>query len=102
MTSKLVNFGYVTVDLTQDCLLGSTGAVLRGHNFHYSRITNEAHLATAYRIAYSLSRREENEGFRVANVLASYVHLHFRTSPGVAKSFVNAAIASRTQTLVGQ
>lgn len=102
MTGKLVNFGYVTVELTQDCLLGSTGTTLRGHSFHYSRIANDQKLDTTYRIAYSLSRREENEGFRVANVLASYVHLHFRTSPGVAESFVNAAIASRTQSSVAQ
>ena len=97
MTSKLVNFGYVTVELTQDCLLGSIGTTLRGHSFHYSRITNDPQLDTAYRIGYSLSRREEEEGFRVSNVLASYVHLHFRTSAGVAESFVNAALSSRRQ-----
>jgi cobyrinic acid a,c-diamide synthase len=102
MTSKLVNFGYVTVELTQDCLLGSIGTTLRGHSFHYSRIANEPHLDSTYRIVYSLSRREENEGFRVGNVLASYVHLHFRTSPGVAESFVNAAISSRKHGMVAQ
>jgi cobyrinic acid a,c-diamide synthase len=102
MTSKLVNFGYVTVELTHDCMLGSVGATLRGHSFHYSRIANDQQLDTTYRIAYSLSRREEDEGFRIANVLASYVHLHFRTSPGVAESFVNAAVSSRKQKIVTQ
>jgi cobyrinic acid a,c-diamide synthase len=102
MTSKLVNFGYVTVELTQDCLLGSIGTTLRGHSFHYSRIANDPHLDSTYRIVYSLSRREESEGFRVGNVLASYVHLHFRTSPGVAESFVNAAVSSRKHGMVAQ
>ena len=100
MTGKLVNFGYVTVELTHDCLLGSIGTKLRGHSFHYSRIVNAPHFDTTYRIVYSLSRREEDEGFRVGNVLASYVHLHFRTSAGVAEAFVNAAIASREQKMV--
>jgi cobyrinic acid a,c-diamide synthase len=102
MMSKLVNFGYVTVELTHDCMLGSVGATLRGHSFHYSRIANDQQLNTTYRIAYSLSRREEDEGFRIANVLASYVHLHFRTSPGVAESFVDAAVSSRKQKMVTQ
>ena len=102
MTTKLVNFGYVTVELTHDCLLGSIGTTLRGHSFHYSRIANQPHLDSTYRIVYSLSRREEEEGFRVANVLASYVHLHFRTSPGVAEAFVNAAILSRKQEVVAR
>ncbi len=103
MTSKLVNFGYMTVELTHNCLLGSVGTTLRGHSFHYSRIVNEPHFDSTYRIVYSLSRREEeDEEFRVANVLASYVHLHFRTSPGVAEVFVNAAILSRKQEVVGR
>jgi cobyrinic acid a,c-diamide synthase len=100
MTDKLVNFGYVTVELTQDCLLGPQGAVLRGHSFHYSRIASHAELDTAYRVQYSLSGCEENEGFRIGNVLSSYIHLHFRTSPAVAECFVRAAVASRSANLV--
>jgi cobyrinic acid a,c-diamide synthase len=100
MTDKLVNFGYVTVELKQDCLLGPQGSVLRGHSFHYSRIASHAELDTAYRVQYSLSGREENEGFRIGNVLASYIHLHFRTSPAVAECFVRAAVVSRSANLV--
>ena len=37
MTDKLVQFGYVTVEFTEDCLLGRKGTVVRGHSFHYSR-----------------------------------------------------------------
>jgi len=102
MTDRLVGFGYVNVELTKDCLIGKAGTVLRGHSFHYSRISNEVQVATNYRVQYSLSGRAENEGYRLRNVLASYVHLHFRAAPTIARSFVEAAIASRTANLVSQ
>lgn len=100
MTEKLVNFGYVTVELTEDCLLGTKGDLVRGHSFHHSRIANDAHVETNYRVRYSLSDREENEGYRMNNVLASYIHLHFRAHPDVARSFFSAALANRTRSLV--
>jgi cobyrinic acid a,c-diamide synthase len=102
MTGRLVGFGYVNVELTNDCLLGKAGTVLRGHSFHYSRISNEFQVATNYHLQYSLSGREESEGYRLGNMLASYVHLHFRAEPTIARSFVEAAIASRTSNLVPQ
>ena len=40
---------------------------------------------------YSLSGRDELEGFSKVNVLASYVHLHFRGNPTLAASLVTAA-----------
>ena len=79
MTGRLVDFGYVNVELTNDCLLGKAGTVLRGHSFHYSRISNEFQVATNYHVQYSLSGRKESEGYRLGNMLASYVHLHFRS-----------------------
>ncbi len=97
MTAKLVNFGYVTVMLTRDCLLGSAGTELRGHSFHYSQRLDAEAAETCYEVTYSLSKRVEQEGFRDGNVLASYVHLHFRTAPGIAEAFVAAALAARLQ-----
>lgn len=100
MTGRLVDFGYVEVELKTDCLLGKAGTILRGHSFHYSRISNVPEVATDYRVHYSLSGRIEDEGYRVDNVLASYIHVHFRTHPAIPRSFVQAAIASRTARLV--
>ncbi len=102
MTPRLVDFGYVTVTLTEDCLLGKVGTVIRGHSFHYSRIANEAAMTTNYRVQYSLSGRTEQEGYRVGNVLASYVHLHFRAEPAIARHFINAAVAVRSTSLVAR
>jgi cobyrinic acid a,c-diamide synthase len=90
MTSKLVDFGYVTVTFTQDCLLGPRGTTIRGHSFHYSRICSDCEVATSYQVGFSLSGKQQREGFTHGNVLASYVHLHFGANPVVARHFVGA------------
>lgn len=91
MTLRLVHFGYVDVAFVQDCLLGEKGTQVRGHSFHCSRLRADAAMPTAYRLKYSLSERNELEGFHYKNVLASYIHLHFRGSPALAASLVTAA-----------
>lgn len=96
MTDRLVQFGYVAVEFTEDGLLGRKGTVVRGHSFHYSRLASRGEVGTSYHVQYSMSGREEMEGFRVGNVLASYVHLHFRANPAVAESFVAAIRQART------
>jgi cobyrinic acid a,c-diamide synthase len=96
MTDKLVQFGYVTVEFTEDCLLGRKGTVVRGHSFHHSRIASQGEIATNYHVQYSMSGIEEREGFRRGNVLASYIHLHFRANPAVAENFVAAIRQART------
>jgi len=99
MTGKLVQFGYVTVELTEECLLGAAGTVVRGHSFHYSRIVDRPAMATNYRVQYSLSDQQEDEGYRLGNILASYIHLHFRAAPELAQHFVEAARNVKTMEL---
>lgn len=91
MTSNLVHFGYVDVEFVEDCLLGRKGATVRGHSFHCSQIKGDCAIPAAYRLNYSLSGRTELEGFHWKNVLASYVHLHFRGNPTLAASLIAAA-----------
>ncbi|MGD0442308.1 MAG: cobyrinate a,c-diamide synthase [Edaphobacter sp.] len=96
MTERLVQFGYTTVEFTEDCLLGRKGTVVRGHSFHYSRIASQGEIGTSYHVRYSLSGKEDLEGFRRGNVLASYIHLHFGANPAVAENFVAAIRQART------
>lgn len=95
MTPRLVQFGYAEIEFTERCLLGEKGLIVRGHSFHYSRLREYSGLPTSWRVQYSLSEQSEQEGFRYKNVLASYIHLHFRSNPALAPSFLAAVRRSR-------
>ena len=97
MTDRLSRFGYVEVEFTRHCLLGPKGTLIRGHSFHYSQLTTRQSLQCSYQVDFSLSGHQEQEGFGFAgaNILASYIHLHFRANPVVATHFVAAAVATR-------
>jgi cobyrinic acid a,c-diamide synthase len=98
MTDRLVNFGYTEVSFTSDCLIGPAGAKARGHSFHCSRIANVGSVEYAYQARNSMTGREEPDGLRVRNVLASYIHLHFLSNPGMADAFLkNAKRAPRQE-----
>ncbi len=91
VTDKLVRFGYVEIELLFDCLLGPKGARLRGHSFHHSQCSTTGEMATAFEARYTLSGKIDAEGYSHGNILASYIHFHFRSSQGIAEHFVGAA-----------
>jgi cobyrinic acid a,c-diamide synthase len=88
MTERLVNFGYTQVTFASDCLIGCAGGKARGHSFHCSTLVDIGPIAHVYRTRHSMTGCEENEGFCVGNVLASYIHLHFLSAPAMAEQFV--------------
>ncbi|WP_432821547.1 cobyrinate a,c-diamide synthase [Trichloromonas sp.] len=85
--------GYREVRLAADSPLGPAGTLARGHEFHYS----ELEMPAAVPRLYQMSRRGGvdlgTEGFRVHNVLGSYVHLHFASNPQVSKHFVEFCLS---------
>jgi cobyrinic acid a,c-diamide synthase len=91
MTDHLVRFGYVEIELVSDCLFGQSGEVIRGHSFHYSTCSPHKEIESLYRVRYTLSGREELEGFRSGSMLGSYLHLHFLSNPSFAENFLAQA-----------
>ena len=87
MLNHLDGFGYTEVQVQEDCLIGVRGARLRGHSFHYSRVTHAGELRRQYHTRRSLSGTQEHEGYSAGSVLASYVHLSFAGSPEAAAQF---------------
>ena len=102
MTDQLVNFGYTEVSFAADCLLGPAGTKARGHSFHCSTIIDRQPIDPVYRVRNTMTGREEPEGLRIGNVLASYIHLHFLSSSGIADAFVRYARSARTEALQTQ
>jgi cobyrinic acid a,c-diamide synthase len=82
--------GYRQAELTENVVIGAKGAVVRGHEFHYSEIDA---MPEEIERCYQVSRQGDIlglEGFRIRNCLASYIHLHFGSNPGIAGTFVSA------------
>ncbi len=88
MTGHLVKFGYAEVTLKEDSLWGPAGTKARGHSFHHSAVVEAGDTARHYRLCYSSNSLEEEEGFGINNVLASYIHLHFLSNPDIAPRMV--------------
>jgi cobyrinic acid a,c-diamide synthase len=84
------SLGYRQVTFQQQNVLGGPGESARGHEYHYSEISNAAGpVDHAYRIADRDGGEETPEGYVVRNTLGSYVHLHFESHPPVAEHFVD-------------
>lgn len=90
MLGRLKALGYTEVVLRRSCLLGEPGGVIRGHEFHYSEIVEEAE--ASFEFAYEIYGRKDevsrHEGYQAGSVLASYVHLHWGSAPESAERFV--------------
>src|SRR5207245_2232928 len=90
MDGQLQRFGYRQLQTLEDSILSPKGQFYRGHEFHWSHITNQD---PALRPAYRMSNAEGDvigyEGFVGPNLLASYVHLHFGQNPLIPEKFIS-------------
>lgn len=88
MLERRKALGYREVTIRSGRTLFSPGKKARGHEFHYSEIE---FMPTGVKRAYKVSRPGNGEvykeGYVVGSVLASYVHLHFASNRGFAKTF---------------
>ncbi|EKO38704.1 MAG: cobyrinic acid a,c-diamide synthase [Solidesulfovibrio magneticus str. Maddingley MBC34] len=91
MGGRFAALGYREVTTRAACCLGPAGTVLRGHEFHYSRL---AAVPDGLPAIYAMTGRkgvvEGPEGFVAGGTLGSYVHLHFGSNPAAAAAFVAA------------
>ncbi|MDQ5816807.1 MAG: cobyrinate a,c-diamide synthase [Actinomycetota bacterium] len=90
MTDRLT-LGYREARAQSDSPLAEAGAIVRGHEFHYSAVEPVA----GERPAWELAGRGR-EGFVSGGVHASYLHTHWAATPEVPWRLVQAA-AHRAQ-----
>jgi len=95
MTAGIQGHGYVRGRVAGANPYFPIGTALRGHEFHYSRVTG----LEAGEFAFSLERGRGiaggKDGLVVENVLAAYTHLHALGAPGWAEGLVAQAHAYR-------
>jgi len=97
MAPRLQALGYVEVETRGDSILGPRGMLMRGHQFRYSTLSPAAERNEKI---YDVRPRWGNpfvEGYRLRNVLASYVHVHWASNPQAAAGFVEACATWRAQ-----
>jgi cobyrinic acid a,c-diamide synthase len=88
MLKRRKALGYREIRLREDCILGRPGETARGHEFHYSEMPA---IPEEFSRVYQVSKGQSDlgtEGYRYRNCLASYIHLHFGSNPGMARAFV--------------
>lgn len=92
ITPRRLTLGYAEVEVVRDTPLAPAGTVLRGHEFHISRLDDvPASVPRAYAARARRSGAPRAEGFLVGNTLMSYMHVHFGSHPQVARHLVAAA-----------
>jgi cobyrinic acid a,c-diamide synthase len=90
MLAKRKALGYRQVEYAAATCMSAAGQSVRGHEFHYSEIGDmPVEIGRCYRVTRQ-GRDLGSEGFHIRNCLASYIHLHFGSNPGIAPSFVAA------------
>lgn len=91
MLGRLKALGYREITQERATVLGLAGQVMRGHEFHYSTITDGAsNVSVAYRMTDRAGMEKAAEGFVVNQTLGSYIHLHLGSYPQAADHFVAA------------
>lgn len=91
MSNKLSALGYREITLLKDTLIGKAGQKLRGHEFHYSHIGENAlngESKTVYQASPRTGVQKSAEGYLIRRTLGSYIHLHFGSCPSAAANFV--------------
>ena len=95
MDSKLRSLGYREITLKQDALIGKKGAILRGHEFHYSSLLDDNidrndNIKNIYNVVQRNKKELNLSGFLKNNTLGSYLHIHFGSNAQSSKSFIKA------------
>jgi Cobyrinic acid a,c-diamide synthase len=76
--SKRLTLNYTEVKVVKPCIVSTHANIIKGHEFHYSRLDN---LAEDSVYAYEMLRGKgidgKHDGIMVYNTLASYMHIHF-------------------------
>jgi cobyrinic acid a,c-diamide synthase len=84
--------GYTILEARGSSPFLEKGAIIRGHEFHYSRIVNLDDLPPmAYYMQRGAGINSTEDGLVYKNVLACYTHLHALGTPQWAEAMVGKA-----------
>jgi cobyrinic acid a,c-diamide synthase len=99
ITSKPQGHGYMEVEASEGNPFFRPGAIIKGHEFHYSRLTTYAALNTTFNVRRGHGIDGRTDGMAYKNTLATYLHLHALAAPGWAGDFVNLALSHKIKAI---
>lgn len=86
MGKRRAALGYREAELLPACPFPGAAGKIRGHEYHYSELSPAARsVAGCFAPAPG---SDPTPGFVRGNVLATYLHVHFASNPGLARAFV--------------
>ncbi len=92
------HIGYVAGQFEKDTPIGMKGSFFKGHEFHYSIITDVPPGARfAYRMDRGIGIKDGLDGMLVNNTLGSYTHLHAASYLPFARNFVESCAEYKGQ-----
>lgn len=95
MGTKLAALGYREVTSLANTIILEDGEMAKGHEFHYSTVTERQTYPHVYKVKGM--RGEKEEGFYQTNIVAGYTHLHFASNLNIPKRFVEACMANQAK-----
>jgi cobyrinic acid a,c-diamide synthase len=97
MEKRPQGHGYTFLEVERENPFYAVGRVLKGHEFHYSRILSleEGRVHFAFRVNRGTGIREKQDGLCYKNVLATYSHIHALGCEEWADGLIRKARESR-------
>ncbi|MBF0518983.1 MAG: hydrogenobyrinic acid a,c-diamide synthase (glutamine-hydrolyzing) [Nitrospirae bacterium] len=94
MQSKPQAHGYTVVETIKETPFFGKNVVLRGHEFHYSRVSglSGGEMDFAFKMKRGKGIFDGQDGVCYKSVFASYTHLHALGAPEWVKGMISAAI----------
>jgi len=92
MVDKPQGHGYITLQVESQSPYYREGEILRGHEFHHSRVENldRGKVSFAFLVTRGYGIDGEHDGLIYKNVLACYTHIHALATPDWAERVVAA------------
>ncbi|MCX8110998.1 MAG: hydrogenobyrinic acid a,c-diamide synthase (glutamine-hydrolyzing) [Syntrophorhabdaceae bacterium] len=84
--------GYMEVEVIGENPFFKKGTKIRGHEFHYSRLSDNGHLYCILKVKRGHGIDGYLDGILYKNMFASYMHIHASCVPGWAERFIQMAI----------
>ncbi len=92
MQDRPVAHGYTVVEVFKDSSFYPEGTLLKGHEFHYSRVIKyDRSMRFVFRMRKGVGVVEGLDGILQDNVFATYTHLHHFGAPEWIRGILNTA-----------